>query len=60
MEFFLVFLVGLVLLGGVAAIACVFHSHLSAVTDDFLDHLTLREQEMQEAIEAEVAKRFNT
>jgi hypothetical protein len=60
MEVFLVFLVGLILLAGVAAIAFVFHCNLSAVTDDFLDHLSLKEQEMREAIKAEVAKRFNT
>jgi hypothetical protein len=60
MEAFLIFLVGFVLLAGVAAIAFVFHTHLSAVTDNFLDHLTLREQETREMIEAEVAKRFNT
>ena len=60
MEAFLFLLVGVVLLAGFAAIAFVFHNLLAAVTDNFLDHLTLKEQEMREAIEAEVAKRFNT
>lgn len=50
----------LLLLGGIASIAVVFHIHTLQIADDFLDHLLMQEQEIEDKIKAEVAKRFNT